>query len=68
MAHYNLNGYGTCIHSRKRRAAPWKVYESCPNPGRIPSLKGYELPYYTMCMNCRFYCKDSRTTIPPKSE
>lgn len=48
------NGYETCVHSRKRENASWKVYDSCPNPGRLWTGKGYELPYKTMCLNCPF--------------
>ncbi len=62
MLHYHFNGYKTCVHSRKRANAPWKVYDSCPNPGRLPSFKGYELPYPTMCMTCRFYFSDRQAT------
>ena len=60
MRPFHPLGYETCVHSRKRRSASWKVYESCPNPGRLWTGKGYELPYQTMCLNCPFYTQDGK--------
>ena len=62
MRPFHPNGYESCVHSHKKKNAPWKVYDSCSNPGRLPRIKGYELPYQTMCMNCPFYSQDSKIT------
>ncbi len=61
MQPFHPCGYETCIHSRKRENAPWKVYDSCPNPGRILIGKRYELPYKSMCLDCSAYISDSKT-------
>ncbi len=60
MRPFYPNGYETCIHSRKRKNAAWKVHDSCPNPSRQPSFKGYQLPYKTICLTCPFYKPDSK--------
>lgn len=60
MRPFHTNGYETCTHSRKGKNAPWKVYGSCPNPGRQPSFKGYELPYKSICLTCPYYRQDSK--------
>ncbi len=61
MRPFHPNGYETCVHSRKRENASWKVRDSCPNPGRLWTGKGYELPYKTTCLNCPFYRQDFKT-------
>lgn len=66
MRPFHAQGYGTCVHSRKRKNASWKVYDSCPNPNRLPSFKGYELPYRTLCLTCPFYKLDR--TVHKKGE
>lgn len=60
MGAFHPYGYETCVHSRKRKHAPWKVYSSCANSGRLMTGKGYELPYKTLCLNCPFYRQDGR--------
>lgn len=57
MAKYHFNGYETCIYSMKRKNAPWKVRSGCENPLRKFIGKGYELPYSTACITCKFYQK-----------
>ena len=61
MRPFHPNGYETCVHSRKRENASWKVRDSCPNPGRLWTGKGYALPYKIMCLNCPFYRQDFKT-------
>lgn len=56
---FNHYGYATCVHSRKRQNAPWKVKDSCPSEGKLPGVKDYEVPYPLICMSCRFYRRDS---------
>lgn len=53
MRHYD--GYETCIHSMKRKDAPWRVHSSCESPLKLFTGKHYELPYSTACVKCRFY-------------
>ncbi len=55
MRPFHPNGYETCVHSRKRKNASWKVYSSCPNPMRLSFGKGVELPYRAVCLRCPFY-------------
>lgn len=66
MRPFHPNGYETCIHSRKRKNVPWKVCDSCSNPGRLWCAKGYELPYKTMCLNCPFYRLDNKAVKKSK--
>ena len=54
----NVYGYETCIHSMKRKQAPWRVSSGCDNKNRIFTGRHYELPAHTMCMTCRFYEKE----------
>lgn len=56
-----FGSYDTCVHSHKKKNASWKVYNSCQNPNRLFTGKGYELPYKAICMECPFYKNDSRT-------
>ena len=46
----NLHGYETCVHSRKRKQAPWRVSSGCENRARLFTGKHYELPNSTICM------------------
>lgn len=55
---WNNSGYATCVHSKKRKCAPWKVLGSCESPNRLFTGKSYELPSYTECIHCPFYCED----------
>ncbi len=52
----NVHGYKTCVHSRKRKQAPWRVSSGCENRARLFTGKHYELPNSTVCMTCPFYC------------
>lgn len=54
----NPQGYQTCLHSRKRKQAPWRVTRGCDNQARLFTGRHYELPNRTVCMTCSFYCKD----------
>ena len=54
----NLYGYETCVHSRKRKQAPWRVDSGCENRARLFTGKHYELPNSSICMACLFYCRD----------
>lgn len=54
----NLCGYQTCACSMKRKQAPWRVSGGCENPARLFTGQHYELPNNTLCMTCRFYCRD----------
>ncbi len=60
MRPFHPNGYETCVHSRKRKNASWKVYSSCPNPMRLSFGKGVELPYRAVCLRCPFYMQDNK--------
>lgn len=54
----NVHGYQTCAHSRKRKQAPWRVSSGCENRARLSTGKHYELPNFSICMTCPFYCGD----------
>lgn len=54
----NVYGYETCVHSRKRKQAPWRVDSGCENRARLFTGKHYELPNSSTCMTCPFYCED----------
>ena len=58
----NLYGYATCVHSRKRTQAPWRVNSGCENRARLFTGKHYELPNSSICMTCPFYRKDDRVS------
>lgn len=58
MKHRNPHGYGTCVHSSKRRNAPWCVTSGCGNRARLFTGRHYELPNYTLCLTCPFYRRD----------
>lgn len=60
MRPFHPNGYETCVHSRKRKTASWKVYSSGLNPMRLSFGKGFELPYRTICLRCPFYMQDNK--------
>ena len=53
-----LHGYETCVYSRKRKQAPWRVTSGCDNRACLFTGRHYELPSYTVCMTCPFYCRD----------
>ena len=55
----NVRGYETCVHSRKRKQAPGRVTSDCENRVCLFTGRHYELPNHTVCMTCRFYCKDN---------
>ena len=50
-----LHGYETCVHSRKRKQAPWRVTSGCDNRACLFTGRHYELPNTTACMTCPFY-------------
>lgn len=52
----HFNGYETCIYSKKRKQAPWRVDSGCWNRARLFTGRHYELPNTTVCMTCPFYC------------
>lgn len=54
----NLRGYKTCVHSAKRKNAPWRVTSDCDNRACLFTGRHYELPSNTVCMTCPFYCRD----------
>ena len=54
---YHPKGYETCVHSRKRAHADWRVWPSCPNPLKLP---GNDLPYKRVCNECPFYCREEK--------
>ena len=54
----NMRGYETCVHSRKRKQAPWRVTSGCENRACLFTGRHYELPNSTICMTCPFYCGD----------
>ena len=54
----NLHGYETCVHSRKRKQAPWRVSSGCDNRACVFTGRHHELPNYTVCMTCPFYSRD----------
>ena len=54
----NPQGYQTCLHSRKRKQAPWRVTSGCDNRACLFTGRHYELPNSSICMVCPFYCKD----------
>ena len=58
----NPYGYETCVHSRKRRQAPWRVDSGCENRARLFTGKHYELPNSSICCACPFYCKDKSSS------
>lgn len=58
MKNRNPHGYGTCVHSSKRRNAPWRVTSGCGNRARLFTGRHYELPNYTLCLTCPFYHRD----------
>lgn len=66
MRTFHANGYETCVHSRERKNAPWKVWDSCSSRDRLPSGNGYQLPYKNACLRCPFYCLDG--TMKKKGE
>lgn len=55
----NLEGYATCVYSRKRTQAPWRVNSGCENRARLFTGKHYELPNSSICAACPFYHRDS---------
>lgn len=58
MKRWNTKGYETCIHSMKRKNAPWRVRGGCESSLRLFTGKHYELPNRTVCMICPFYRGD----------
>ena len=56
---WNDSGYETCIHSKKRTQAPWRVSSKCGNRACLFTGQYYELPNHTICTTCPFYCKDA---------
>ena len=51
----NLNGYETCVHSQKRKSAPWRVTAGCDNLAVLFTGRHYELPNSSICVTCPFY-------------
>lgn len=64
----NLYGYTTCVHSRKRTQAPWRVNSGCENRARLFTGKHYELPNSSICCACPFYCEDKGNPNREKDE
>ena len=62
MAKYHYDGYQTCVHSLKRKNAPWRVTSGCENRACLSIGRRYELPNDTLCVTCRFYCRDKSIT------
>ena len=60
MRKRHFDGYQTCIHSSKRENAPWRVTGGCENRARLSIGRRYELPNYSVCVTCPFYCRDER--------
>lgn len=58
MRKQHYDGYQTCVHSSKRRNAPWRVTSGCGNRARLFTGRHYELPNYTLCLTCPFYRRD----------
>ena len=54
----NVHGYETCVHSWKRKQAPWRVSSGCDNRACVFTGRHYELPNSTVCMTCPFYRGD----------
>ena len=54
----NVHGYETCVHSKKRKQAPWRVSSGCDNRACVFTGRHHELPSHTVCMTCAFYCRD----------
>ena len=52
---FRPKGYETCVLSRKRQHASWRVFETCGNPLARPDHK---LPYPTVCNTCSYYRED----------
>ena len=50
--------YETCVYSRKRNNAPWRVNSGCGNRARLFTGRHYELPNHTVCLTCPFYCQE----------
>lgn len=57
------HSYMTCLHSKKRKNAPWKVTSGCGSQYRMYMGKYYDLPHNTVCFTCPFYAED-----PQKSD
>lgn len=55
---WHILGYETCINSKKRKNAPWRVHDSCPNRARLFAEGHYALPNKSVCMTCPYYCQD----------
>lgn len=49
--------YQTCVYSKKRENAPWRVTSGCECQARLFTGKHYELPNQTVCSTCPFYSK-----------
>lgn len=62
MKFKNLHGYQTCVYSRKRKKAPWRVSSGCDNRARLFTGKHYELPNSSICMTCPFDRKEDRVS------
>ena len=58
----NLHGYETCVHSRKRKQAPWRVDSGCDNRACLFTGRHYELPNHTVCITCPSYCEDKSSS------
>ncbi len=62
MRKRNYNGYQTCVHSLKRKDAPWRVSGGCDNRARLFTGRHYELPNDSVCVTCPFYRKDESSS------
>ena len=56
----HLYGYETCVYSKKRKQAPWRVSSGCQNDVRLFTGRHYELPNTSVCMTCPFYIKEEK--------
>lgn len=60
MKKRHYDGYQTCVHSLKRKNAPWRVTGGCENRACLRIGRRHELPNQTVCVTCPFYSRDER--------
>ena len=60
MRKQHYDGYRTCVHSLKRKSAPWRVTSGCENLACLRIGRRCELPNQTVCVTCPFYSRDER--------
>ena len=47
--------YETCVHSLKRKNAPWRVTDGCNERLYLFTGRHYELPNKSVCHTCPVY-------------